>query len=188
MAGEREAFGLLVGRHQARLFGAMLRMLGNRLDAEEVTQEAFVRAYAALAAFDPQYRFSAWLYQIAVNLAINYRWKRSREVMVGRDAPEADRYFEGLPDTGPAGRPDALSVEADQRRRLWAAVAALPPDARDMIVLRHVLELSYEEIRQATGLPMGTVKSRLERARGRLAEALRRDGLAGEAAGGRRSW
>lgn len=172
LAGDRDAYAELVRRYWPRIRSALARMLGPGADVDDLAQESFVRAYYALGSFDPAYRFSTWLYQIAFNLAINHNRKRRRELTVGVDAVAADTFFASIPDAEPSGQPEAATAARDMGARLWQAVADLPPDAREIVIMRHVLELSYQEICAATGLPMGTVKSRLERARNRLAGAL----------------
>lgn len=170
LAGDRERYGVLVARYQQRIFNAMWRSCGSRYEAEELTQAAFTRAYFALHSYKPDYRFSTWLFQIAFNLAINAHKHRQREApWEGRDP--ADDPFAQLP-----GRPEEEPERAAERRAARAAVrrawAQLPPDYRLVIEMRYVEQLSYEEIGAATGLPLGTVKSRLARARQRLAELL----------------
>jgi RNA polymerase sigma-70 factor, ECF subfamily len=175
LAGHTDAYGALVQRHQRRVYLGLLQLCRDRAEAEDLTQEAFVRAYRALASFDPAYRFPPWLFRIAINLWRNSRRRAGREVALegdeaGDDAPPP------LPDGAPS--PEAQAEAAELRRRVWRAVDALPAEARRIVVMRHAMELSYEEIAAATDLPMGTVKSRLARARQELAVGLR--DLAGE--------
>lgn len=170
LAGQLDAYGELVRRHQRRVFYGLLQLCGGADEAEEVTQEAFCRAYSALASFDPAYRFSPWLFQIAVNAWRNRQRQAGREMPWPEQEPEAPEG-RALPD--PAASPEEQALAADRNRRVWQAVAGLPPDMRAIVVMRHAMELSYEEIAASTGLPLGTVKSRLARARGVLADSLR---------------
>lgn len=170
LAGQLDAYGELVRRHQRRVFLGLVQICGDADLAEEVTQEAFCRAYAALASYDPAYRFSPWLFQIALNVWRN-QYRRTRREAPWPEAAADEPESLAIPDPAPSPEESALST--DRKQRVWQAVAALPTDARAVVVMRHALEMSYEEIAAATGLPVGTVKSRLARARGALADALR---------------
>ncbi len=172
LAGQLDAYAQLVQRYERRIRFALVRMVGNGDDADELTQEVFVRAYFALPRFDPTYRFSTWIYQIAANLAINFTRRRSREVRMPPDAEAEETFFEQLPSVDAGAQPAAAAEQRAEVSRLRRAMADMPPDMRQVLVMRHVLELSYQEICDATGLPMGTVKSRLDRARRKLAQAL----------------
>jgi RNA polymerase sigma-70 factor, ECF subfamily len=160
LAGDTAAFEVLVRRHQRVLFTVALRMLGDREEAQDATQNAFVKAYQKLGTFNANYRFFSWIYRIVVNECLNLRRARLPAV----DTPAFEPVAPG----------QALEVlEAQDRRRLvQVAVLALPADYRQVIVLRHFTELSYEEIGASLGIPVKTVKSRLYTARQRLAELL----------------
>jgi RNA polymerase sigma-70 factor, ECF subfamily len=176
LAGERDAYALLIERHQGRVFHALLRMTGSSTDAEELTQDVFCRTYFALASYKPEYRFTTWLHQIASNLAVNFIHHRRRESPPTQDTPDdcdREQFLDAMPDDDPDVQPEAAILSSDQSDALSRAVAQLPEGFREILVMRHVLELSYEEIGAATGLPMGTVKSRLLRARRRVVDALR---------------
>lgn len=168
-AGEAEAFGDLVSAHQQFVFNLALRTLGQPAEAEEVAQEAFLRAWRALPGFRGQARFQTWLYRIVVNLCYN-RLPRLRRQL--NDL--GDDHLSEMPD--PAAGPEALADgEADQRQAfLHAAIARLPEGQQLLLTLRFQQALSYEEIAAITSLPLGTVKTGLFRARARLREALRR--------------
>lgn len=175
LAGRTGRYADLVERHQRRLFLSVRRIAGSDRDAEEIAQDAFVRAWENLAQYDPAYPFFPWLSRIAVNLWHNRNRRVRREVALEDGGPEG--AADGAPadewrwaDDAPA--PEALADAAALRRRVWQAVDALPADAREIVVMRHALELSYDEICEATGLAMGTVKSRLSRARAVLAGTL----------------
>jgi RNA polymerase sigma-70 factor (ECF subfamily) len=159
LAGDTAAFEVLVRRHQRVLFTVALRMLGDREEAQDATQNALVKAYQKLGTYDANYRFFSWIYRIVVNECLNVRRARP---------PREPAGFE------PVAAGEALEVlEAqDRRRRVQGAILALPADYRQVIVLRHFTELSYEEISATLGIPVKTVKSRLYTARQRLAEVL----------------
>lgn len=173
LAGAQEDFALLVQRHQRRVQRILRHMCGNAYDAEEMTQEAFYRVYFALPSYNPKYRFGSWLVKIACNLGISHLRKQGRTVSL-----EAEEERDGggdwgvSPDPDPSLRPEPATMRNEQRAEIWSAVASLPPDSRDIIVMRHVEEMSYKEICDVTGLTMGTVKSRLARARAKLSGQL----------------
>jgi RNA polymerase sigma-70 factor (ECF subfamily) len=159
-AGETAAFEALVERYQRVLFTVALRMLGNYDAASDAAQNAFVKAYQKLETFDPARRFFSWIYRILVNECLNAR----------RDG----RPHEPIPsDLAADGTPADLFEMAERRRRVQAAVLALPMEYREVIVLRHFTELSYEEIGETRHVPAKTVKSRLHTAKERLAAMLR---------------
>jgi len=173
LSGQRDRFATLVQRHQKRVYGAMWRLTGNADDAEELTQIAFFRAYFALGSFKPEYKLSTWLCQIGYHAFLNERRKRWREVKLEDLVEPEDRESDAVPELVDPGAPPSTLVEVrDTRRVIWRAVVELAQDFRAIFLMRHVDELSYEEICQVTGLPMGTVKSRLARARRQLAEKL----------------
>jgi RNA polymerase sigma-70 factor (ECF subfamily) len=159
LEGDVEAFEPLVRRHQRALFNVALRMLGDREDARDVTQEAFLKAYRKLATFDPSYRFFSWIYRIVVNESLNVRGRRWRVSPL---------------ETEPAapGRPDDGLRDRERQDRVQAALSCLTASDREVLVLRHFAELSYADIGAALGIAEKTVKSRLHEARQRLGRAL----------------
>lgn len=169
LAGDENAFAGLVDRYHAEVYHLALRQVRQREDAEDLTQEAFLRAYRALAQYDPTRPFGAWLYAITSRLCIDFhRRRRVRPVSITR--PEQgtaaeEREWE-FPDPGEG--PETQLERQDEAARLSALVDRLPPDYRLAILLRHSQDLSYEEIAQATGVPLGTVKARIHRARNQL--------------------
>lgn len=168
-AGDTEAFGLLVMEHQRFVYHLALRVLRNPQEAEDVAQEAFVRAWLALPHFRGQARFGTWLYRIVTNLCYNRLPGLRRELSAVGEAQIGD-----LPDESPAGAEAAAVVEDRERRAfLHAAIERLPASYQLLIMLRFQQGLAYEEIAGIAGLPLGTVKTGLFRARARLREALR---------------
>jgi len=159
-AGETAAFEALVTRYQRALFTVALRMLGDADEASDAAQNAFVKAYQKLETFDAGRRFFCWLYRILVNECLNAR----------RDHPPHEPLAEDLP---AAGTPADLFEATERRARVQAAILALPVEYREVIVLRHFTELSYEEIGETLHVPAKTVKSRLYTARERLAAMLK---------------
>jgi RNA polymerase sigma-70 factor (ECF subfamily) len=170
LAGQRDDFATLIQRHRPAVFRLLYRMTGSTDQADELTQAVFVRVYFALPKYDSRFSFGVWVMRVAFNYCINERRKRRWEELVEGDEDEANRTWESFVD---ANMDPAVEVERRERdRRLWACLDDLPEDHRQIVVLRHLGELSYQEICDATGLPMGTVKSRLARARSALADSL----------------
>jgi RNA polymerase sigma-70 factor (ECF subfamily) len=166
-AGDAPAFEELVMTYQHRVFGVALRMLGNRAEAEDVAQEAFVRAHRALGEFRGDAKLSTWLYAITSRLCLNRLASGER-----RMARQGEDALLRLSDAGP--RPDAALERRELETALGRAIAELPEDRRIVVVLRDIEGLSYEEIAQVLELPLGTVRSRLHRARAELKEKLER--------------
>src|SRR5262249_30536338 len=156
----------MVMRYQHRVFGVALRMLGSRAEAEEVAQEAFLRAYRALANFRGEARLGTWLYGIASRLCLNRLASPDRRMARGGAAPS------DVPATTPDAAAEVERAELDAALR--TAIAELPNEQRLVLVLRDVEGLSYEEIGDALALVPGTVRSRLHRARMQLKEKLER--------------
>jgi RNA polymerase sigma-70 factor, ECF subfamily len=169
--GDRDAFGVLVRRHQARIFNLTYQVVRNREDALDVSQEAFVKAYTALPGFKGEASFSTWVHRIAVNLAIDCLRRRRRTDPTPYDD---ERALPEAGEDGPAAPDDPASLlEARQVRGLLAqGIALLPPAQRAVLVLREVEGLSYDEISRAIGCSLGTVMSRLFYARRKLAQML----------------
>jgi RNA polymerase sigma-70 factor (ECF subfamily) len=166
--GNRDAFGELVRRYQGRLFGLVLMMARERAGAEELTQDAFVRAYAHLSHFDLGRPFYPWLATIAVRLAQN--WLRSRDRQSHREA----RARDATPDVD-ASSPLSALIAGESSRRLWSAVAALSYGERTAVFLHYRDAMSVTEIARALGVSDGTIKTLLFRARRRLRERLQAD-------------
>lgn len=150
-----EAFAELVHRYQERIYHLTYRMIGKADDAEDLTQETFVRCYSALGSFRMGARFAPWLYRIAVNLCLNYRQRR-RWPLPLPESPEAGPQQPSLEDT---------VLQREREREVQRALRHLPEVYRAVLILRHYQGLSYEEIAEALGVPLGTVKTRLFRAR-----------------------
>lgn len=179
LGGDQRAYERLVAKYERALFHHILRLVRSRDEVDDLVQETFIKAFAALGTYTPQYAFSTWLYKIATNHAIDHL-RRRRVPTTSIDKPIATRDGEvqmELPDD--TYRPDRPLVE-DQRRTLLAdAVAQLPDKYRRVIEMRHQQEMSYDDIAEALGLPLGTVKAHIFRARELLNRYLRdrRDSL-----------
>jgi RNA polymerase sigma-70 factor (ECF subfamily) len=162
--GDRRAFEALVGRYQKPVFNAALRMLRNPEDARDVAQTVFLKVYEHLGDFDPSHKFYSWIYRIALNESINVLDRRRRLEPISGD--EVDERL---------GAEDELASE-QSAQRVQRALMTIKPDYRAVVVLKHFLELSYEDIGLVLELPEKTVKSRLFTARQLLKDALQGDG------------
>lgn len=160
LEGQADAAGGLVDRYQKRLFNLALRMTDNVQDAEDVTQTVFLNAFLNLRSYDPRYRFFSWVYRMALNESLNVLKRRKRSVPLADDAP--------IPVPG-AAADDATELQD----RVGKALLSLKPDDRAVVVLKHFVFFSYEEIAAVLEVPVKTVKSRLFTARERLRLALR---------------
>jgi RNA polymerase sigma-70 factor (ECF subfamily) len=139
--------------------------------AEELAQDAFVKAFAALRSFDPAYKFSNWILRIAHNVAIDHLRRRRLAVVSIDDEQSGREAGDALAEGGGPSALD-LAVQRDFREDLEAALARLRPEFRRLVVMRYLEDLSYEDIAEVVGLPLGTVKSHLHRARAALARLL----------------
>lgn len=169
--GRAEAFGELVERHQDRLYAAMLRMLGSADEAREAVQDAFVHAYQRLDGFRGDAAFSTWLFRIAVNAAFS-RHRRKKRHKTSLDDARAAAGFEP-PDAHADADPSFHLEQTETQDLVRAALAALPDDFRTALVLKEIEGFRYEEIAEIVGVPIGTVRSRIHRARNELREKLR---------------
>jgi RNA polymerase sigma-70 factor (ECF subfamily) len=162
--GDRRAFTALVTRYERPVYNAALRMLRNDDDARDVAQTAFMKAFEHLAEYDPKYRFYSWIYRIALNESINALHRRKPLDPIGVD--EVD----GAPG------PEDLVGRQQLSRSIEAALMCIKAEYRSVIVLKHFLDCSYEDIADILQLPEKTVKSRLFTARQLLKDALLQNG------------
>lgn len=174
---DEAAFNLFMRTYKDKVFSLVHRMLNNRAEAEDLTQEVFITVFRSIDSFRGDARLSTWLYRVAVNHTKNrvkYLDRRARKGSTDiDDAPESE-VSRGGPVTARIDRPDEATEGVELQGKIGAALASLEPEHRELIVLRDLEGLAYEEIVQITGLPDGTVKSRLHRARAALREALER--------------
>lgn len=178
--GDSSAFDEMVSRYWDRIFSMTNQLLRNAQDAEEVTQDAFIRAHKGLASFRGESAFSTWLYQIATNLARNrywYWWRRKRDKSVSLDAPLGNDNTTTLAEILPAEveTPDDITVTREFVTRIGGGMERLGAKHREILILRNVKNLSYEEIANILGISVGTVKSRIARARESLRSKLGED-------------
>ena len=169
--GEGRAFHELVDRHGPRLYRMAVALCGNAADAEDVLQEAFTGAYRGLGRFEARSSVKTWLSRILVTQAALWRRRgRNRRGVLPLTSGGADEEGGGLPVAAPGEGP---AGEVDYRIDLRAALQTLSPDHREVVTLREIDGLSYEEIAGVLGVPRGTVESRLHRARAELRERLK---------------
>jgi len=178
--GDQSAFDEMVSRYWGRIYSMVNQLLRNTQDAEEVTQDAFIRAHRGLVNFRGDSAFSTWLYQIATNLARNrywYWWRRKRDKSVSFDQPIGPDGDMTLADVIPAEleTPDDITVTQEFVDRIAEGMARLNAKHREILTLRNIKNLSYEEIAEVLQISVGTVKSRIARARESLRGKLGED-------------
>lgn len=168
LAGDEKAYRELVERYQAQVYHLALRMVRRAEDAEDLTQETFVRMFRALSRYDPTRPFAAWLFTIASRLCIDHIRRRKVGTMslTRREWDSEEEYELELEDPGPG--PEEVTSRNEEERRTADLIDSLPAHYRIVVVLRHQQDLSYEEIAEALQLPLGTVKARIHRARALL--------------------
>lgn len=175
LQGDQDAFAQLVERYQRQVYSLALRMVGQEQDALDLTQEAFVRAWRALAGFRADARFSTWLYRLTSNLCIDFlRSRKHQRGHISLSTPDQVQMQRQIPD--PAPLPEERALQWDRERTLRRAMEKLSPEQRQILILRAVSGLSYAEIAQIMDLKEGTVKSRLARTREQLRQILLAEG------------
>ncbi|MGB8656640.1 MAG: sigma-70 family RNA polymerase sigma factor [Candidatus Zixiibacteriota bacterium] len=161
-ANDLAAFSVLVDRYKVKLFNVVYRMLRNREEAEDIMQETFLRVFKERERYDPTYSFSTWIYTIALNLCRNELKRKKKFRFFGLDLIKDDRRY----------AVEGLRIDNRLSSSLEKAIACLPLRYRTAFLLREVNQLSYEEMSECMGVPLGTVKSRVNRARLMLREEL----------------
>lgn len=175
--GDQAAFGALVEKYQAMAYSLALRMLGDSEDAADAVQEAFLNAWRALGSFQGQSAFSTWLYRLTSNACIDFLRRAKRRAAVSMTVSDEDEdapHETDIPDE--RWSPERELERSETHRAIQAGLAALSPEHRQVLVLRELEGLSYQEIAQALGLEEGTVKSRIARARLALRDFLVKSG------------
>lgn len=173
LGGDQKAFRKLRLKYYAPISKLISRMIRSREEIEDLTQEAFIKAFTSLASFNEEYSFSTWLYKIATNNAIDYVRKRKLQTFsINKpiESEESDYSFE-LQDTEP--EPDQELIAVQRKKMLDDAMDSLPEKYRQVILMRHVDEKEYQEIAKTLKLPLGTVKAHIFRARELLYKQLR---------------
>ena len=171
------SFEELVRRYQRPISAYVYRMVGNYESALDLTQEIFIKVYNSLQRYRSEFKFSTWIYKIAHNSAVDHLRRtatREQSLIVG---PEGDQF--DLPVESGRLSPEQESERKERRGEIESVVRALPANYRELIILRHSQDLSYEEIVEVTGLPLGTVKNRLFRAREMMRQSFLEKGITG---------
>jgi len=174
--GDKGAFDALVLKYQHKLVKLVMRYVRNPAEAEDIAQEAFIKAYRALPQFRGDSAFYTWLYRIAINTAKNAVVSRDRspiEYNIDRNSTDNDESYDMQGRMRDSETPEGLVLTDEIRSTVNAAIDALPEDLRTAIVLRELEGLSYEEIAEAMACPVGTVRSRIFRAREAIDRRLR---------------
>jgi RNA polymerase sigma-70 factor (ECF subfamily) len=171
-AGHTEAFGVLVRRYQDRLYPTIMRLLGSPEDAQDVLQDAFVRAFEKLDQFQGESSFYTWIYRIAVNLALSGRRSRKHRSYLGPSPGGARESVVDQPDDSADADPLSVLERHEREALVEAALSRLGPEHRSVVILKDFDGHRYEEISTLLNIPIGTVRSRLHRARCELRELL----------------
>ena len=174
--GDTNAFEALVVDQKKVVFNLALRMLGNEEDAYDISQDAFLKAYTNLSSFRGDCKFSSWLYKLTTNLCLDFIRKRNRHKVVPLvyEDDDGDSEFMEIPDESYS--PESLTEQKQLRESVRNGLNQLPPQQREILVLREIGGLRYDEIGRQLDLEEGTVKSRIFRARKKLCDILSRDG------------
>jgi RNA polymerase sigma-70 factor (ECF subfamily) len=170
LQGNTAAFGVLVRRYQERLYHSVYRLVENAEDAQDVVQEAFLNAYQSLDGFKGDSQFFTWLYRIAVNTAISF--KRKHRTLARMETQNNGEYIREPLDSSAASRPEYALEQAEQQTRVRQALARLSPEHRAVLVLKDIEGQKYETMAEILQVPIGTIRSRLHRARLELRELL----------------
>lgn len=163
LAGRRDAFGQIVERYQHRLYHGLWHALGSAEDAQDVAQEAFVNAFEKLSSFKGQAAFYSWLFRIALNAATSAR-RKTRRMTVSVESRRDDCGLEPT-DENPANEPSYAMDVSDRQRLVRQALSEMSDEFRTTLVLKEMDGMSYEEIAEVVEVPLGTVRSRIHRAR-----------------------
>lgn len=175
LRGKPQAFGELVRRYQDRLYNTVYRLLDNAEDAQDVVQETFIHAYQSLDSFKGEAQFFTWLYRIAVNAAISQR--RKHRFVLSIEAGRTPTGEGGIDPADPSefSQPGHALEQAEQGRRVQEALNKLSPEHRTVLVLKDIESQKYETMADILGVPVGTIRSRLHRARLELRELLEQE-------------
>ncbi len=177
IAGREDGFEELVRRYQRPIAAYVYRMVGDYDAALDLTQEVFIKVYGSLARYRPEYKFSTWIYKIAHNAAVDHLRRHSTREQSLVNQVDGEQY--DLPIESGRLSPEQESERAERRLEIEAVVQQLPSAYRELIILRHSHDLSYDEIAEVMSLPLGTVKNRLFRAREVMRQQFVQRGITG---------
>jgi len=177
LKGEERAFEELLNKYKNSVYSICYRMVRNQTDAEDLAQDVFIRTFSVLDRYDPSYPFSSWLFRITSNLCIDFL-RKVKGGMVSLDQPiegSEGAIQRQLP--ADVVKPDREMENKEMMAALEDAISTLPEHYRIIVILRHQEQMSYEEIADDLGIPLGTVKARIHRARNMIKEFFRKSGL-----------
>lgn len=177
ISGREEGFEEIVRRYQRPITNYVYRMLGNYDASLDVTQEIFIKVYNSLERYSNEYKFSTWLYRISHNAAIDYMRRNSVYEQSLETENEEGVYQKQFESKSPS--PEKLREQGEWREEINSVIKQLPTCYKELIILRHTYDLSYDEIAEITGLPLGTVKNRLFRGREMMREIFIGRGFSG---------
>ncbi len=167
--GDQDAFAELVKRYEKQIFSMAYRLIGDYDEAADLAQEAFLRIYRMLGRYDPEKKFFSWMYRVAQNTCINAMAKRPANVI---PVEETAAYFSD-DDKAETGEPEQNYLNSEIRRNIDRAIAELPDNYRDIVYLRYIEDMSYQQIAEELGLPLSTVETRLFRGKKQLQQRLK---------------
>lgn len=170
--GDADAFEALIAPQEKRIYALCLRMLGNREDAMDCAQDAMVRIWRAIKSYRRQASFATWCFRIATNACFDLLRKKKNRTVISLDDLSAKGF---LPDADQSADPHRQAEMGERKRALGAAIAALPEDMRAALILRDMQGFAYEEVAEILQAPLGTVKSRINRARAKVRQLLQSD-------------
>jgi RNA polymerase sigma-70 factor, ECF subfamily len=177
VAGAEGSFEELVRRYQRPIAAYVYRMVGDYESALDLTQEIFIKVYNSLRRYRSEFKFSTWIYKIAHNSAVDHLRRTSTREQSLTNGPEDDQFELPLESNRPS--PEQESERKERRIEIEGVVRGLPANYRELVILRHSQDLTYEEIVEVTGLPLGTVKNRLFRAREMMRQQFLEKGISG---------
>ncbi|WP_053361359.1 RNA polymerase sigma factor SigW [Bacillus sp. FJAT-27251] len=173
LKGDQNAYGEIVELYKDKIFQLCYRMLGNRHEAEDIAQEAFIRAYINIHSFNQNKKFSSWIYRIATNLCIDRIRKKKPDYFLDAEVPGTDGLNMYSQIASEASLPEDELESLELQETVQKEIAKLPEKYRTVIVLKYIEELSLNEISEILDLPLGTVKTRMHRGREALRQQLR---------------
>ena len=176
LRGDRKAFEELMRKYEKKIFSFVVRMVRNEETAVDLTQDFFFKIFTVLDKYNYEYKFSTWAYRICYNLVIDHIRKNQAQVDSLDDEGVTSR---DLLDSGNVSREDGFKVlaRAETRDYIWNVVDQIPLKFRELILLRYIQDLKYEEIAEITALPVGTVKNRIFKAKEILKKEMEKDGM-----------
>ena len=177
VAGREDGFEELVRRYQRPIAAYVYRMVGDYEAALDLTQEVFIKVYNSLRRYRSEFKFSTWIYKIAHNSAVDHLRRHSHRGQALTSECEGEQYE--LPIESRRPSPEQESERAERRAEIESVVRGLPVAYRELVLLRHSQDMSYEEIAEVTGLPLGTIKNRLFRAREAMRQQFVQRGITG---------